>query len=157
MSNSFIQLRRNAYRSLVKKFRKRLRAGAAAYWSEVLLRANYETSHHDGELLERGQFLFGRDELAETIGLTPEKIRTINQHLQRYGELTIKTTRQGSIGTIVHYDTYVGTAATNNQPTNQQITNEQPTNNHSEETNKPIIQEVNVPFEERYRRRRNKI
>lgn len=154
MSYSFIQLRRSAYRNLMQQFPHRLRAGAAAYWIEVLLRANYEPGHANGQLLQRGQFLFGRDELAKTVGLSPRNVRTLTDHFEKHAELTINATSHGSIGTIVNYNAYVGTAFATDPPNDQQMTSKRPASDHSEETNKPIIKE-DIAFEEAYRIDRN--
>ena len=124
--SGFIPLRRAPYRDFKRKFPGKIRAGAVAFWSEALVRANFEDGYHEGELLRRGQFLFGRDELGKNIGLTVSKVRTIVERLEGLGELTTKSTSRGTVGTIVHYETYVGRVDGFNQPNNQRIASASP-------------------------------
>jgi hypothetical protein len=154
--SGFIQLEREPFRRLMQKFRARQRAGAHAFWIEALMRANYEDGPYDGELLKRGQFLFGREEMARTLGLSERQVRTLTERFKKLSELTIETSSRGTKTTIVNYDTYVGSPPQNDQQNDQQTTSKRPANDHSEEVNKQINKEENiVPFEERFRQRRN--
>jgi len=93
----------------------------------------------DNGLLKRGEFFFGRKELAAEIGMSEQNLRTILEMLENTSELTKKTTskstKSGSTGTIVKFDSYVIDGLKinqeNDQETNQDSTSIQPGFNHS--------------------------
>ena len=137
-------------------FRPALRCSASALWIELLLRANWEDGHFDGQQLKRGQVVFGREELGECTGIGVQTVRTVLNQLKNMGKLTIKSTSHGTIASITEYDTYVGIPSKTNQQTNQQLTSNQPATNHSEETKKLINKEV-IPFEVQYLQKRGNL
>jgi hypothetical protein len=141
----------------MQRFKRSQRPKANAYWIEVLLRANWEPGPFDGIELKRGQFVFGRVELAQQLGISEHNVRAITGRFKKLGELTTISTSDGTIGTIVQYDTYAAAAKESNQPTNQRVTSYSPASNHSEETkkqNKPISINQNK-LTDRYLKRRS--
>jgi hypothetical protein len=95
----------------------------------MLLRANFKGTSWRGEDINPGQLLTGRMQLSQWTGLSEMKIRTVLKDFRASQEITIKTTKNYSIITILKWDTYQGDIQeiTNKQPTgNQQITGQQP-------------------------------
>ena len=95
----------------------------------LLLRANHKPTTWRGTEIGAGQLLTGRKQLSSWTGLTEQQIRTSLKHLKSTNELTIKSTKNYSIISIVNWDKYQGG---NHQP-NQELTNDQPTTNHIQE------------------------
>lgn len=121
----FIQMRRDPFRELMRSIPRSQRAATWAFWHEALMRANYEYANE----LERGQFVFGRDEMAKTLGISVSTVRTIVRRLVAASELTTVSTGKGTTATICKYDTYINTPENNGQQIYQQI-------DHSEEIEK---------------------
>lgn len=95
----------------------------------LLLTANHENKKWRGNVIKRGQRIFGRIKLAEETGLSVQELRTSLDRLKSTSELTIETTNRFSIVTINRYNDFQSTELSNqpdNQPANQQITNKQP-------------------------------
>ena len=99
----------------------------------LLLKANHESSKWHGQLVERGQLIVGRDELAKQTGLTIQQLRTALDKLKSTSQITSKATNKFTVISICNYDKY------QDQSTSQitsKATNEQPTNNQQSTTNK---------------------
>ena len=62
--------------------------------------------------LKRGQFVFGRNSLAEALGASPQEIRTRVKILKNIDFLTTKTTNRFTISTVCNYDKYNPTSPT---------------------------------------------
>lgn len=106
----------------------------------ILLKANHKDRRYKGKLVKRGELLTGRDILSKEVGLSVQQIRTALNKLKSTNEITIKSTKQGTIIQVVKYDCYQTSTneSTNNQPTsNQQVTTN---NNVKKEKN-----EKNIP------------
>jgi len=129
----YVQKNRTAFRRLMQMFRRGVRANASAVCDEWLMRANFEAGFHDGIRLERGDFLFGREETARLVGIGPGQVRTVATRLVKLGELTIRATSHGSIGTWCQFDTYVEPPLKNHQQPDHTPTNGRPSDDHSEE------------------------
>lgn len=71
-----------------------------AVFIELLLRANYKDGEYRGVQIKAGQAVFGRNELAEAVGLTPQNVKTSINHLKSTNEITIKTTNKFSVITV---------------------------------------------------------
>ena len=99
----------------------------------LLLTVNYEPSKYMGKTIEVGQRLFGRAKLASEIGVSEQQLRTALNRLKSTNEITIISTKQGSLVTIENWGSYQEKDSQDNQPTNQptnqQLTNDQPTAN----------------------------
>lgn len=105
-----------------------------------LLKANYQSKHWQGITIERGQFVAGRETLADETGLTVQQVRTALEKLKKTGEITIKPTNKYSIITVCEYAKYQANEMVGNQQVNQQITNNQPTNNQQITTTTEYIE-----------------
>ena len=56
--------------------------------------------------MKPGDVITGRKQLAESVGMTEQQVRTILNRLKSTNEITIKTSPQGSIIHIVRYELY---------------------------------------------------
>lgn len=74
----------------------------------LLLTANYEDRSWRGEVIKRGQRVYGLELLAAEVGLSVSKLRTALNNIQKTGEIANKTTSKGSIVTITNYELYQG-------------------------------------------------
>lgn len=72
----------------------------------LLLIANHKDKSYRGNKLKAGTVLTGRELLAEQTGLSVRQVRTALKKLQATNEVTIKTSRQGSVIQIVKYKQY---------------------------------------------------
>ena len=97
----------------------------------LLLRANYKPVRKNGETFERGVILTSREELSRETGITERTIRTCLSRLKSTNEITINSTKQGSIITINNYDKYQSYDSSCDQPNDlppaHVVTNERPT------------------------------
>lgn len=101
-----------------------------AVWVHILISANSSERVWKGITIPRGSFVFGREKMADEIGISVQQLRTCLCNLQNTGEITIKSTNKYSILTVCKYDEYQeqqqaeqpAEQPTNNQQTNQQIT-----------------------------------
>ena len=109
-----------------------------------LLKANHADRRYRGNVVKRGTFLTGRDLLSIETGLTVQQVRTSLDKLKSTNELTIKSSRQGTVIEVVNYDKYqaVTNESTNEQPTsNQQVTSNKKEKNDKNEKNKTYYSE----------------
>ena len=88
-----------------------------------LLNANYIDKNWRGIIIPRGSFLTGRLKLAQALNLTERQIRTSLKKLKSTNEVTIKSTSQYSIITVVNWDCY----QKNDQQNDQRVTSKRPT------------------------------
>ena len=102
----------------------------------LLLSANHSQKKWRGVVIEKGQCLTSSMKIADATGLSRQQVRTAIEHLKATNEITIQSTKQYTIVTILKYDSYqqIGDAEQpTKQPTkqpqdNQQSTNDQPSN-----------------------------
>ena len=110
-----------------------------------ILKANYQPKKWQGTVIDRGQLVTSRGQLAEETGLSPMQVRTTLDKLQRTGFLTKCTTSKYTIVTICNYDYYQqkqdGCDDGEQPADNQQITSEQPTDNQQITTTKEYKKE----------------
>ena len=85
----------------------------------LLLLANHEDKKWRGQMILRGQLITSRSHLAKEIGLSEQQIRTSLNKLKSTNEITIKTTSQNTLVTIVKYNDYQLIENKNNQQNNQ--------------------------------------
>ncbi len=101
----------------------------------MLLLANWKDKYWKGIEIKRGQFISGRKALAEITGLTEQQVRTAVNKLKSTKEITSKTTKVGTLYTVVNYNTYQDDPESINQQSNQtcnhEATSEQPSSNHN--------------------------
>lgn len=108
----------------------------------ILLLANHERNEWvwQGEkyVCEPGQLITSAKSIMEACGegITRQNVRTALKKFEKFGFLTIQSTKHGCLITIVNWGKYQSGDADANQPSNQQVTNDQPTANHQLTTNK---------------------
>jgi len=100
-----------------------------------LFMANHKEQKYRGTIVKRGTFLTGRDLLAEQTSLTVRQVRTALNKLKSTNELTIKTSRQGTVIEVVNYDRF--------QDATNKATNERPTSDQQATSNKNDKKEKN--------------
>lgn len=104
----------------------------------LLLTANFRRTEYHGRAIERGQAVFGRDNLAAVLGITVQQVRTALNKLKTTGEISVQSYNKFSVATIRNFELYQGIDAdTYSAEDNQQITTNQPTNNHQITINQP--------------------
>ena len=94
-----------------------------------LLKANFKDQKYRGIVIERGSFITGYELFSNEINLSIQKIRTSFNKLKSTSELTIKSTRNGTIVTICNYDTYQDLENESNKKINGKVTTEQQESN----------------------------
>jgi hypothetical protein len=94
----------------------------AHFFEYCLLKASHKEFRYKGKVIPRGGFWFGRKVASTETGLSERSIRTAIKHLISTNEVTIKTSSQGSIITVVNWDKYqlVTNDVTNDRPTTDQ-------------------------------------
>jgi len=120
-------------------------ANTCRLFIHLLLRANHKPKKWRGKTIEAGQLLTGRKALSAQTGLSEQQIRTSLSKLKSTNEITIKSTSQDSIITLVCWESY----QQNNHEDNQRATNEQPTDNQQVTTNKNVKNENNEKNEKK--------
>lgn len=115
-------------------------------WIYLLVNAQqFEDGRHRGIDIRTGQVITGRKEISRETGLSEQQVRTCLNRLKSTNEITIESTNQYSLITILKYDLYqsgdVYGNQQNNQDPNQRITNEQPTDNQQITTSKILRNE----------------
>mgnify|MGYP003113638251 CR=1 FL=1 len=102
----------------------------------LLLKANHKDKRYRGKVVKAGSLLTGRELLSSETGLSIQQIRTSISRLKSTNEITIKTSKQGSVIQVVKYSKY--------QIVTNKVTNSQPTANQQLTTNKNVKNEKNV-------------
>jgi len=80
-------------------------------------------------VLEPGELVFGRNRLADELGLTSQNVRTCLKNLRKWKNLTIRSTNRFSILKVTNWESYQETQNEINQQTNQELTSNQPATN----------------------------
>jgi uncharacterized protein YcfL len=118
----------------------------------LLLKANHKPKKYRGITIETGQIMTGQDLLASELKLTRSKIRLALSNLKTTNEITINSSRKGTIIQIVNYKNYQITES--KQPKDsQRITKEQPNDSQRTTTNKNVNNikneknEINIEFD----------
>jgi len=112
---------------------------ATRLFLHCLFKANHADKNYRGTVVKRGTFLTGRDLLATETGLSVQQIRTSLSKLKSTNEVTIKSSRQGTVVEVVNYDKFQDATSkpTAEQPTsNQQVTSNKNEKNEKNEKNK---------------------
>ena len=113
----------------VKLYRSILESGVWAdewllkLWIWCLLRANYAARPWKEMVIERGQFVTGRDSAAEALGVHPSRIYRGLAALERMGNISLESNNKNTIVTVVNYESY------QNANGDERTTSEQPANN----------------------------
>lgn len=82
----------------------------------LVFKANYEPNTYQGTLVDRGSLIIGRDLFASELGISVQQLRTILRNLESTGEITTKSSRKGTIVTVVRYEDY---QTPTNEPTSK--------------------------------------
>ena len=72
-----------------------------------LMRANYSRQKWKGRYIQRGQFVTSFRSLARELDWSNQAVRTQMKKLEKYGELTHKSTQQYTVITVCNYNSYV--------------------------------------------------
>ena len=72
----------------------------------LLLAASYEDKEWHGEVVQRGQVIFGLNVWAKKTGISVRSLRTCIERLKSTNEVTTKTTSKYTLITIVKYNDY---------------------------------------------------
>lgn len=106
----------------------------------LLLKANHKDKNYKGQLVKVGSLLTGRELLSQQTGLSVRQVRTCLERLKSTNEVTIKSSKQGTIIEVVKYKNY--------QVTTNETTTERPTNDQQTTTNKNVKNEKEVMLDE---------
>lgn len=101
----------------------------------LLLKANHQDNRWKGILVQRGQVITGRKQLAKELGFSEQSIRTSLNKLKSTNEITIEATKQYSVVTIVNYEKFQASNFKSTNDTTNRLTNNQPTTNQQLTTN----------------------
>jgi hypothetical protein len=102
----------------------------------LILKANHKARNYRGVNIELGCLMTGRELLSKETGLSIQQIRTCLERLKSTNEITIKSTKQGTIIQVLNYKKY--------QVSTNEITAEQPQTNQQVTTNKNLKNEKEV-------------
>ena len=110
-------------------------------YMHLLLTANHQKTNWRGETIQAGQVLTGRHQIAKSVDLSEQNVRTALTNLQTTNEITIKSTNRYSIISINKWSDYqqeLTSQQTSNQPASQPTTNQQLTTSKNVKKNKNI-------------------
>jgi hypothetical protein len=105
------------------------------FWIHCLLLANHDDGFWKGIPVKKGQFISGRKSLSANTGLSEQQIRSCINRLILTNEITIQSTNEYSVFTLISWEKYQLEEAVN-QPSNQRSTSDQPAINQRSTTNK---------------------
>ena len=126
-----------------------------------LLKANHKANKflfNDKEMIiERGQFITGRLQLAEDLNVNSSLVYRKLKILENLKIVNIKSNNKFSLVTVLKYNTYQDLITTNEQQNEQQANNQRTTNEQQANTNKKdkndnkekkikIIDSANIPL-----------
>jgi hypothetical protein len=106
----------------------------------LLLKANHKDKNYKGQLVKVGSLLTGRELLSQQTGLSVRQVRTCLERLKSTNEVTIKSSKQGTIIEVVKYKNY--------QVMTNETTTGRPTNDQQTTTNKNVKNEKEVMLDE---------
>jgi len=107
----------------------------------LLLAASNRDTKWKGEVLKRGQVIFGLNKWSSKTGISIQSLRTSLKKLESTGEINTKSTSKYTIITICNYNKYQemqGGVPTSKSTCDQQATNKRSTNDqqHREKVKK---------------------
>jgi len=84
----------------------------------LVFKANYKDRTHRGTPIPRGSLIIGRELFASELGISISQLRTSLSHLESTGEVTIKSSRKGTLIQVVKYEDYQSlTSESTSKPT----------------------------------------
>ena len=106
----------------------------------LILKANHKSKKYRGVNIDVGCIMTGRELLSNETGLSVQQVRTCLERLKSTNEITIKSTKQGTIIQVLNYQKY--------QVSTNEITANQPQNNQQVTINKNVKNEKEVLLDE---------
>tara|TARA_Y100001938_G_C8098070_1_gene439547 strand:- start:5150 stop:5899 length:750 start_codon:yes stop_codon:yes gene_type:complete len=82
----------------------------------LLLKANHKDANWRGKIIKRGQTFTSIKHLSSEINLTYKQIRTSLGKLKRTGEIVIQGANDGTLISVINYDTYQTNELTEGNP-----------------------------------------
>ena len=98
-------------------------------WITILMEANWKDKKWKGKKIKRGSLWTSIDSLSEKTGLSRQQVRTALAKLKATREITCKSTREGTLITVVNYGLYQDDDATATYKTTHKRTDKQQTTN----------------------------
>ena len=146
MENSYIKILRK-----LKGWEWYKKPNMVHLFIHLLLSANFVKGKFQGIDVERGQFITGIKKLSADTGISEQSLRTCLKRLKLTGEITIKSTSEFSLVTIVKYNDYQqyekeSTHKSTHKSTNNQQTINKPSTTIEEEIKEEKRKEVYRQF-----------
>ena len=111
----------------------------ARVFFHLLLTVNHKAVKWQGQVIQPGERVVSRANLAEETSLSVQEIRTALKKMKSTNEITIRTTNKYTIISLINWRKYQGWELIDNQQFNQlnnkSLTNNQPSINHQLTTN----------------------
>lgn len=98
-------------------------------WMYLLLNASFDLVEIGNAKIGKGQVLVGRKQMAKDLNLSEQQVRTALQRLKSTNEITIESTNQYSIITVVNWEFYQDSTQKSTNKSTDIAPNEQPTDN----------------------------
>jgi hypothetical protein len=120
----------------------------------LLLKANHKNKKYRGEELKAGTVLTSREKLAIELGLTVRQIRTALNKLKTTNEVTVNSSRKGTVIQIVKYKDYQ--IIEGKRPEKRPANDQQTTSINNDKKEKNINERIQdfkkelVPFVDKY-------
>jgi|TARA_Y100000310_G_scaffold275754_1_gene292451 hypothetical protein len=108
----------------------------------LLISANHKEGSWKGNKVKRGQLITGIYSLSKDTGISVQSLRTCLKRLKSTNELTIKSTNQFSLITLLKYSNYQDKPNKLTSKSTSKLTNEQQTTNKRLTTNNNNKQEI---------------
>lgn len=116
----------------------------------ILMEANYEERKWHGITIKRGQCVFGRKKWSIALGISERSLRTCLERLKSTNELTIETTNQFSILTVVNYQQYQDEFIETTSKTTSRLVNDRPATDQRPTTPKEYKKERSKEYNSRF-------
>jgi hypothetical protein len=104
--------------------------------------------------LEPGELIFGRKKLSMELRLSDRSVRTCLQHLEAWGNLTIRSTNRFSILKVTNWETYQELESQIDQQNDQEVTSTRPESDQQTTTKQEVKNVKNVKNKDMVARRR---
>ena len=106
----------------------------------LLMKANHKARNYKGVLIKEGEVMTGQELLSSELKMSRQNVRTSLNRLKSTNEITIKSSRKGSIIQVVKYEDYQ--MLTNHLTTFQPEVNQQLTSNNNDNNYKKDIKSL---------------
>ncbi len=103
----------------------------------LILKANHKSKKYRGVNIDVGCIMTGRELLSNETGLSVQQVRTCLERLKSTNEITIKSTKQGTIIQVLNYQKYQ--VSTNDSTAEQPTSNQRVTINKKEKNIKEVM------------------